>query len=69
MKHICLLCALFLSYIGMSATSDSDLRVLNYALEERELYQQQKQQRIQFLQQAPMSHYERRLALTEEYQS
>jgi hypothetical protein len=53
----------------MSATSDSDLKALNHVLEERELYQQQKQQRIQFLQQAPMSHYERLLALTEEYQS
>lgn len=69
MRHLILVCTLLLLHVGMTANVDSDLTALNQALAEREVYQQQKQERIQFLQQAPMSHYERLLALTEEYQS
>ena len=69
MRHLILICTLLLLHVGMTANVDSDLTALNQALAERDVYQQQKQERIQFLQQAPMSHYERLLALTEEYQS
>ena len=69
MRYLFLLYTLLLLHVGTVANNTSDLTALNQALAEREIYQQQKQQRIQFLQQAPMSNYERFLALTEEYQS
>lgn len=69
MRYIYIICALLLAHVGLIASSDSDLAALNEVLAEREVYQQQKQQRIQLLQQAPMNHYDRLLALTEEYQS
>lgn len=69
MRKLCFICALLLSNLGLLATNDSDLNNLVQVLEEHELYQQQKQQRIHYLQQAPMSQYDRLLALTEEYQS
>lgn len=69
MRYIYIICALLLAHVGLIASSDSDLAALNEVLAEREVYQQQKQQRIQLLQQASMNHYDRLLALTEEYQS
>lgn len=69
MKRIGIICAMCFSMMHIVANIDSDLAMLQAVLEQRCVYQQQKQQRIEDLQRAPMSNYQRLLALTEEYKS
>ena len=69
MRKYIILLALSLAPISMRANFDEDLALLKHTIQQRHIYQQEKQQRIQLLQQAPISNYERLLALTEEYQS
>ncbi len=69
MKQLLILLATLLLTTQMVANTDANLDTLEIVLEQRHIYQQQKQQRIQYLQQAPMSDYQRLLTLTEEYQS